>query len=1196
MKKTLKKTAAVICAAMMTATLALPMPVDTAVPTVLAAESDPDLILHYNTSAGEHIGDNAWDNGESFYKALPIGNGRVGAMVYGNCPTERFDLNESTFWSGNPGSNNRKVGSDTMEHAWQQMLAGDYPGADGTIGMNMIGGGMAKFQSVGTLNIDTGHRDVAGYDRYLDMNTGVCGCTYSCGGKDYKRESFVSHPDQVLVTRISCSGAGGVSLTASYDCSLKGQFSVETDGNDTLVMNGHGDGSNFNPGAIHFSTRTKVIPEGGTVSAGGGKVSVTGADSVVLLTTIRTNFIDFETVNGDEKGMAAADLAAASKKSFDELYTAYEADYTELFKRVDVELGGDGKNNNTPIPSRIASFGRDNDPKLCEVLFQYGRYMTICGSRDSEPMNLQGIWNKFRDPAWGCKYTTNINYEMNYWPALTTNLEECFRPFVEKAKSLQKQGNLTAREVYGVNEGWVVHHNTDIWNHTGPIDGAWGMWPTGAAWISDMLYDAYNFNQDETYLAEVYPVIKGSADFLNAILREAKIDGQNYDVVFPSTSPEVNAPAGSGGKGAACAYGIAMDNALARALFRDTVSAAEVLGLDAANNDILRGRMSKIKPDTIGSWGQIQEWAYDWDDRGEKNRHISHMYNLFPGEVISKGNSPELAAAAATSLNARGDEGTGWSEGWKLNCWARLEDGAHAYNVVKLLVSPVDNYGRLYDNLWDAHPPFQIDGNFGFTSGVAEMLLQSHGDEIKLLPALPEQWNTGHAYGLCARGGFTVDQTWENGSLISAKIYSKTGNICTVSYQGQTITFPTEKGKTYILDGMLEFADENGDAMRNVARGKKAAASEGTADTAVDGTEGSVWTAKGNGWVSVDLGQKYEIGRWVVKLGGVSGKIAQNARDFRLQISDDGETWKDLDVVSGNTLTTVGRNLKPVTTQYARVKFDTPAQTDNGDSSLAELELWGISDEPEPTRSVFEEIEAETYDRQMGVQIETLDDGGKDVGFIQDGDYIAFRNMDFGSGATGFTIKAGSETEGGTISLRLDSPTGTEIGKCKVTGTEGWTSWKVFDCDVKDAEGIHTLYMVFQGDDGFLMNVDSFQFTTTIAQTTAPETTAPQTTVSEKATTVSSGSTAGKTETTAETTAKTTETVGKKTPGDVNEDKKVTVGDAILLARIVAEDNTAKVSAQGKVNGDLDGKAGLSADDVTVLLKYLAGIITEFDA
>ena len=1184
MKMHLKKTAAALCAAVMTAAIALPMPLTTTIPALAVTDSDPDLILHYDSPAGTKLGDNAWDNGDSFYKALPIGNGRIGAMVYGNCPTERFDLNESTFWSGNPGSNNRIVSSDTMEHAWQQMLAGDYPGADGTIGMNMIGGGMAKFQSVGTLNLDTGHRDVAGYERHLDMNTGVCGCTYSAGGSQYVRESFVSHPDQVMVTRISCSSAGGVSLTASYDCSLTGQFSVETDGNDTLVMNGHGDGSNFNPGSIHFSTRTKLIPTGGTVSAGGGKVTVQGADSVLILTSVRTNFIDYETVNGDEKGNAAKDLAAAASKTYDELYAAYEADYTELFKRVDVELGGDGSNNNTSIPKRIAEFGRNNDPKLCEVLFQYGRYMTICASRDSEPMNLQGIWNKFRNPAWDCKYTTNINYEMNYWPSLTTNLEECFRPFVEKAKSLMKQGNLTAREVYGVANGWVVHHNTDIWNHTGPIDGAWGMWPTGAAWISDMLYDAYNFNQDEEYLAEVYPVIKGSSDFLNAILRKATIDGQEYEVVFPSTSPEVNAPAGSGGKGAACAYGIAMDNALTRALFRDTVSAAEALGLDAENNTVLRQKMSAVKPDTIGSWGQIQEWAYDWDDKGEKNRHISHMYNLFPGEVISKGNSPELAAAAATSLNARGDEGTGWSEGWKLNCWARLEDGAHAYNVVKLLVSPVDNYGRLYDNLWDAHPPFQIDGNFGFTSGVAEMLLQSHGDEIKLLPALPEQWNTGHAYGLCARGGFEVSQDWENGSLIKAKIYSKTGNVCTVSYQGQTITFPTEKGKTYILDGMLEFATDDGDVMRNVARNKTAAASEGEAASAVDGTEGSVWTAKGAGWVSVDLGKEYQLGRWVAKLGGVSGKIAQNARDFRLQISKDGETWTDADVVSGNTLTTVGRNLKSVTTRYARVLFDTPAQTDNGDSSLAELELWGVSDEPEPTRSAYELIEAETYDRQMGVQIEVLETGGKDVGFIQDGDYIAFRNMDFGAGAETFTVNAGSETEGGTISLRLDSPTGKEIGSCKITGTEGWTDFKEFTCNVKDAEGTHTLYLVFGGDDGFLMNLDSFKFATTIPQTTAASTSATTTASSATETTASSASESGS-----------ASAATKRKPGDVNEDGKITVSDAILLARVAAEDTGAKITDQGKINGDIDGTEGISTGDTTVLLKLLAGIITEAD-
>ncbi|MBQ9905625.1 MAG: glycoside hydrolase N-terminal domain-containing protein [Oscillospiraceae bacterium] len=1136
MKKHVYRFSAAVCAVLLASAAfsgAMPEQSSLTAPTVSAA-SDDDLILHYNTSAGTNFSGNAWDNDESYYKALPIGNGRLGAMVYGNCPTERFDLNEATFWSGSPGNNHKKVSSDTMEHCWQQMLAGNYKGADGTIGAQMIGGGEAKYQSVGTLNIDTGHTNVGDYERHLDMNTAIAGCSYTAGGKKYKRESFVSYPDQVIVTRISCESAGGVSLTASYDCSLKGQFQVSTDGNDTLVMNGHNDSEYGMTAAVYFSTRTKVIPEGGTVSAGGGKVSVQGADSVLVLTTIRTNFVNYATCNGDEKGNAAKDLAAAAGKSYDDLLKAHLADYQELFSRVDVELGGDGSSNAKPIPQRISEFGRSNDPKLCEVLFQYGRYMMIEASRDSEPMNLQGIWNKFRNPAWGSKYTTNINYEMNYWPAMTTNLEECFRPFVEKAKGLQANGSQTAKEVYGVSDGWVVHHNTDLWNRTGPIDGAWGMWPTGAAWISDMLYDAYRFNQDEEYLEEIYPVIKGSANFLEQILRQAKIDGNTYNVVFPSTSPEVNTPGGSGGQGAACAYGIAMDNSLTRSLFTDVIEAADTLGTDAAFSDTLQKRLTLLKPDTIGSWGQIQEWAYDWDAKNEKNRHISHMYSLFPGRFISKDTSPALASAAAVSLNARGDDGTGWSEAWKLNCWARLEDGPHAYNLVKLLVSPVNNYGRLYDNLWDAHPPFQIDGNFGFTSGVAEMLLQSHDDVIKLIPALPPQWSTGHANGLCARGGFTVDQEWKNGQLVSAKIYSKSGNTCTVSYQGELVSFETEKGKTYTLNGALELEGVTDSAeMRNVAWNKKTAGSDvknGSTDTWAAAADGA------NKWLTVDLGKNYEVSRWGVKLSGMTNANTDYPRDFRLELSTDGKTWKTADTALSTTQEQFSRNFASTEARYARVLLNT-ASTKTNPAVIEKLEIYAESDEPEATRSPYETIEAETYDRQSGVETEIRDDGSADVGYIQPGDYIAFKNMDFGAGAQGFSVKAGSETEGGKIALHLDSPTGKLIGTCNVSGTEGWTTFRSFDCDVSGASGTHTLYLVFEGDDGFLMNVDSFIFTTDMK---AGDITGDGKTDASDVTALLNHLLTKK--------ALTAEQAGA---ADLNGDKKLTAADLSMLRRIV---------------------------------------------
>ena len=581
-----------------------------------------------------------------------------------------------------------------------------------------------------------------------------------------------------------------------------------------------------------------------------------------ILTSIRTNFVNYKLCNGDEKGDAKADIAKAEKLSYDTLYEHHKADYQELFKRVDVDLGGDSSvSNSKTVDQRISEFGKTQDPKMVKMLYQYGRYMMIAASRDAQPMNLQGIWNKYSSPAWGSKATTNINYEMNYWPALTTNLEECFAPFVDKALTLQKAGNETARVHYGISEGWVLHHNTDLWNRTAPIDGTWGQWPVGGAWVSNMLYDAYRFNQNEDYLEKVYPVIKGSASFLNELMIPVDINGQEYMAISPSTSPELNLPPYSGQNEAYCDYSVTMDNGIARELFKDVSEASAILGKDASLRSDLNSKLTLIRPETIGSWGQIQEWAHDWDNKNEKHRHISHMYALYPGYEITPEDNPTTAKAAATSLNARGDDGTGWSEAWKLNCWARLEDGEHAYNLVKLLVSPVSGGGRLYENLWDAHPPFQIDGNFGFTSGVTEMLLQSQNDTITLLPALPSKWSTGHANGLRARGNFVVDEMyWTNGSLDKVSITSRSGGVCSVRYGGETVSFNTEAGKTYTLTGELMLESESAE-LQNVALGKNVTSSgsetDGDAAFAVDGKESTKWAdldGLSGEWIQVDLG------------------------------------------------------------------------------------------------------------------------------------------------------------------------------------------------------------------------------------------------------------------------------------------------------------------------------------------------------
>ncbi len=911
---------------------------------------DNDLTLLYNSMAGSNFSGNPYDNNESFYKALPLGNGRIGAMVYGNYPDERIDLNEATFWSSGPGNNNRAGAANSLKTAQDQLFAGQYTNGSTTIAKSMIGGGEAKYQSIGDLKLSFGHSSVSNYSRQLDMNTGVVSSDYTYNGKKYHRESFVSYPDQIMVTKITCSSPGSISLTAGYESSLSGQYTVSTSGNDTLVMNGHGDSDNGISYAVWFSTRSKLINTNGSVSANNNQISVSNADSVVILTSIRTNYINYKTCNGDEKGKATTDITNASAKSYDTLFNNHVADYQNLFKRVDVDLGGSGSENSKPMSQRISEFGSTNDPKLAKVLFQYGRYLMISASRDSQPMNLQGIWNKFRNPAWGCKMTTNINYEMNYWPAFTTNLAECFEPFVEKAKALQAPGNETARAHYNISNGWVLHHNTDLWNRTAPIDGEWGFWPTGAGWVSNMLYDAYNFNQDTAYLNEIYPVIKGAADFLQTLMQSKSINGQNYQVICPGTSPELTPPSNSGGQGAYNSYGVTMDNGISRELFKAVIQAAGILNVDSSFRSTLQSKVSQIKPNTIGSWGQLQEWAYDWDSQSERNRHISFAYDLFPGLEINKRNTPSIANAVIKSLNTRGDVGTGWSEAWKLNCWARLEDGAHAYNLVKLLITPVNKDGRLYDNLWDAHPPFQIDGNFGFTSGIAEMLLQSHNNEIQFLPALPSQWSTGHADGLCARGNFTVTKmNWANGVLTGATIKSNSGNVCNVRYGNKTISFPTKKGYTYQLNGSLQLAEAE-TVLTNVALNKTATASGAgsgeEAGKAVDGSATSKWCHdKGSSgeWLQVDLGEKYDISRWVVKHAGVAEAIKFNTRDFTLQKSDDGATWTDVDIVYGNQQNITDRNVPTFNSRYVRLFINTATQDNSGGARINELELWGKS-------------------------------------------------------------------------------------------------------------------------------------------------------------------------------------------------------------------------------------------------------------
>ena len=1042
--------------------------------TVSEPFEDPDLIMRYDSQAGTYSKDNAFDNSESFYRALPLGNGRIGAMVYGNCPTEWIDLNECTVWSAGPGSNDREGAANYLKEVQDLLAAGKYKEANDIIGSKMIGGGQAKYQKVGMLKIATGHDKVGDYSRQLDLNTGVTTTSYIFNGKRYTRESFVSNPDQVMVTRITCQDSGSVSFSAGYDGLLNGSVSVE---GDTVTATGHGDDDCWTRGAVYYCARTKVIPDGGSLSSGDGRINVEGANSVMLVTAIRTNFIDSQTCNGDEKGDSAKDLRKVAGMSYDELYSRHKEDFTSLMGRVDLDLGGDSSAAaSKTVETRISDFSKNHDPKMVKLLYQYGRYLMISGSRGAQAMNLQGIWNKYTNPAWGSKSTTNINYEMNYWPALTTNLPECFVPFVEKAKALTVNGSKTAKVQYGIDEGWVLHHNTDIWNRTGPIDGQWGLWPTGGAWISNMLYDAYRFNQNDSYLADIYPVIKGSSAFLNKLMIPQKIGDQTYMVISPSASPELPLPGYAWDDNVYCSYSVTMDNAICRELFQDTAQAASQLGVDDSFRSEIEDKLDMIKPPAAGKYGQLMEWAYDWDNPRETHRHISHIYGLFPGNEYSPSTNSEISAAARQALVNRGDAGTGWSEAWKLNCWARLEDGEHAYDLVKLLISPVNGTesGRLYANLWDAHPPFQIDGNFGFTSGVTEMLLQSQNNEISLLPAIPSDWSTGHVSGLCARGNFEIqDMKWDGGRLTGVTILSKSGGVCTVRNGSRRVCFLTEKGKSYHLDGRLKVA-EKVQLIGNVAPNGKAS---GNASAAVDGSASTAWEeSKGaNSYaVTVDMGKATDIYKWGVRFGGEN----YNARNMTFYYSSDGENWKAADELSGNTKTCFCRTVPKINARYFRLEMLLPTQDNSGGVKLCEFELYGETESRITGVSPYKApIEAENSDLLLGgIRIEN-NDTYSDIGYIKSGSAFAVYDLDFFLGAADFKIRASSAADGGTVEIHLGSETGPVIGECSISPTEDWADYKDFTCKLDSCTGLQDVFIVCKGDDGYLFNVDSISFT-----------------------------------------------------------------------------------------------------------------------